>query len=325
MCLPVKMQMKQSFLAETLMNALVACPLTGLVNRTQFAVLSRLRSKLARHKNLLVRYKLERIDLLLPLAHQLPLYRRSFQEYSKNVGRLAEYVGSKYPSAPIIDIGANVGDTIAIIRAKTDAPILAIEGDEFYFTLLKQNLAQANLRDVIPVEAFVGSSVAMQGVLHRDGGTASFVEGCSSSIAPVSLQVILAEYPKFERARFLKVDTDGFDCQIVKSSLEWLAEAKPVAFIEYDPTLTRRQGAIAQTIFEDLRSIGYKYAICWQNTGGYLLTADLEHASLLEDLDAHYSTPGGYLDIAFVHEEDSDLALSIRRCEIDYFKQTQAI
>jgi FkbM family methyltransferase len=318
-----KKAMKRSLMAELLLNALAECPSSGLASRAKFAALSRIRTALTNRGNWLARYKLERTDLLLPLEHQLPIYRRSYREYSRNVGRLAGYVQAKYPGSPIIDIGANVGDTIAIIRTKTDAPILAIEGDDLYFRLLEENVDHSNLKFVTPAHAFVGSASAMQGTLRRVGGTASFEERSSSSVTPVPLQAILAKHSQFEPARLLKIDTDGFDCQIVSSSLRWLASVRPVMFIEYDPALTRKQGVTAELVFEEVRSVGYKYAICWQNTGEYLLTAELDNKSLLNDLDARYSAPGSYLDIAFVHEQDSDLAISIRNGEIDYFQRSR--
>lgn len=311
--------MKRSPVSEFLMNALVECPATGLRNRVKYAALSRLRNFTANHRNRLVRYKLEGVDLLLPLSHQLPIYRRTYREYSANIGRLAGYVKTKYPEEPIIDIGANVGDTIAIIRAMSSAPILAIEGDEFYFRLLLENLKQAKLQNVDPVQAFVGVAPVMQGALQRVGGTASFVAGGPSSVLPIPMEQIVAKYPRFERSKLLKIDTDGFDCQIVESSLGWLASAKPLTFIEYDPTLTMKQGVESKFVFELLRSIGYKYAIFWKNTGDYLLTAELCNSSLLEDLDAHCSASGSYLDIAFVHEEDTELGLRIRKAEMIHF------
>jgi FkbM family methyltransferase len=280
-------------------------------------MLAKARAALAKKRARLVRYRLDGTELLVPLAHDMPVYRRSYPDYSSNIGRVASYIAAKYRELSIIDIGANVGDTAAIIRARCQAPLLSIEGDEFYFQLLQHNIDRSHLSGVQSCHAFVGTSrTEMRGELKRQAGSASFVASAAQSVTAVCLTEILNRYP-------LKIDTDGFDCQILNAELEWLAEAKPVAFIEYDPYLTGKQGYDAQRVFLDLQSIGYTLGIFWDNTGDYLLTAELANASLLEDLHVYYSGRSGekYADIAFVHQEDNDLGLEIRKAEVAHFLQ----
>jgi hypothetical protein len=38
---------------------------------------------------------------------------------------------AKYPNLTMIDVGANVGDSIAIVRV--DVPILCVEGEDHFF------------------------------------------------------------------------------------------------------------------------------------------------------------------------------------------------
>jgi FkbM family methyltransferase len=315
--------MKPSAIAEFVLKSLMNHSHGGVSNRLWYAAFSKVRSVLARKRTRFVRYDLDGTELLVPLGHDMPLYRRSHIDYSNNIGRLASYVAAKYDKLTVVDIGANVGDTAAIIRARCQAPILCIEGDEFYFELLQNNIDRSQMRDVQRCHAFVGTSdIDMRGGLQRQAGTASFVANSSQSVTPLRLSEILCHYPIFESAKLLKIDTDGFDCQILNSELEWLARAKPVTFIEYDPYFNERQGYDARRVFRDLQGIGYRLCVVWDNTGEYLLTAELANASLLEDLHVYYSGRYGskYADIAFVHEEDFDLGLEIRQSEVSYFQ-----
>ena len=315
--------MKESKAAEFILNSLLSRGESGVRNKLECAVLERVRGILGRDQSKLVRYNLDGAELLLPLAHEMPLYRRAFRHYSENVGRLASYVAAKYPELKIIDIGANVGDTAAIVRAKCAAPILSIAGDEFYFQRLQANIQRSQMRDVQPCRTFVGTATAqMSGELRREGGTASFVAGFAQSLSTARLSEVLTLYPAFQGAKLLKVDTDGFDCQILESESSWLAETKPVAFIEYDPYLTLKQGYDARAIFQHLLSIGYCTCIFWENTGEYLLTAELSNISLLDDLHFYYSRHRGkkYADIALIHEDDVDIGVEIQQAERGYFR-----
>ena len=316
--------MKPSAIAEYVLDSLVNHSQKGVANRLRNAAFTRVRALLARDRTRFVRYNLDGTELLLPLAHDMPLYRRGFADYSSNIGRIAFYLAAKYRDLAIVDIGANVGDTAAIVRARCQAPMLCIEGDDFYFKLLLDNIDRSHLEGIQPCYAFVGTSQGeMRGGLERKAGTASFVADANRSVATVRLTEILSRFPTFEQAKLVKIDTDGLDCQILNSELEWLAKAKPVAFIEYDPDFTQKQGYDARRVFRDMQSIGYRLGIFWENTGEHLLTTELANAPLLEDLHCYYSGRGGgkYADIAFVHEEDHDLGLEMRRAEVEYFQR----
>src|SRR5580692_11559275 len=138
--------MKSSAIAEYVLGSLVNHPQRGITNRLRHAAFSRVRAVLARDRTRFVRYNLDGTELLLPLAHDIPLYRRGFADYSSNIGRVASHLAAKYRELTIVDVGANVGDTAAIVRARCQAPMLCIEGDEFYFKLLLNNIDRSHLQ-----------------------------------------------------------------------------------------------------------------------------------------------------------------------------------
>ena len=55
-------------------------------------------------------------ELVLPLSHDLPVHQARHGNYSLNLGRVAAALDEARPGASIVDIGANVGDSVAIIR-----------------------------------------------------------------------------------------------------------------------------------------------------------------------------------------------------------------
>ncbi len=273
----------------------------------------------------IVRYRIGAVELGLPLSHALPLQRKNAPQYGDNLGRLARAVAEKYPGSGIIDVGANVGDSAAIIRAHgVDRPILCIEGDDRFFPVLAAN-AQG-LADVAAVKALVGAQTeAIAGRLERSPGNARVVLGQPNG-TPVelrSLADILAEAPRFRGFKLIKLDTEGLDVPIVLGNRATLAEAKPVVFLEYSPSLFADGRASHGELALKLAGIGYRHALVWENTGDFLMGFDLEQHSILEDLTDFYSGRHGYryADLALFVGADRDLYERVRAGEIAFFQR----
>lgn len=238
-----------------------------------------LRRLLIRLRDPLVRYRVGQIELLLPLSHELPLYRNDHPLYDTAIARIAAQTGG-----PIVDVGANVGDTAAAIRARSDAPILCVEGDERFFELLERNAP--HLEPVELERAFVESPP--RGRVERRGGTARIVAG-DDELPSKSLARVLEEHPRFAEAALLKVDADGMDTPIVLAALDLLARVRPVLFFEYDP-----DAGAEPVVFERLRDAGYTHMHVYENTGEHAATVELPGA-----IHAEYAGHGGarYADV----------------------------
>src|SRR5690606_14590410 len=89
-----------------------------------------------------------------PLSHPLFNILAMYPDYNFNLARIVNYVESKYKSITIIDIGANIGDTVAFIRNFSDAPILCIDGEKKYLEILNKNISF--YKDIEVCEALVG-------------------------------------------------------------------------------------------------------------------------------------------------------------------------
>lgn len=123
--------------AQWVHEALLEAPPTGVRRRA----LRGLRGTLAAVADPPVRFELEGMSLLLPLSHDLPRLRGQFPLYSDNLRRLAAAAAAKYADLVVVDIGANVGDSVALVRAAApDAPILCVEGDPRYLEFLRGDL-----------------------------------------------------------------------------------------------------------------------------------------------------------------------------------------
>ena len=261
--------------------------------------------------------------LAVPLSHALPKNLKVFPYYASNLGRLTALVKGKYPGLTVIDIGANIGDSIAVIRQCADVPILCVEGNPAFFKTLALNAAR--FQRVQTAAAYVGETNTS--LFAKDkmlGGTSHISAGGDREIKIQTLSSILKDYPDFKASKLAKIDTDGFDCKIIRGGANFLSAARPAIFFEYDPLLLSRQGDDGLSVFDTLLGLGYDSAVVYDNLGHYLPSLQLSDTKLLKELHAHFFSYQGarFGDFCVFHSEDRDLYETTAQRETEYFKKT---
>jgi len=202
----------------------------------------------------------------------------------------------------IIDVGANIGDGVALIRgAGLNAPVLAIEGAEVWFNLLRSNTC--DFFDVALEQVFLGAGgQANQLALHVEDGSSKLVQG-DSTIEISSLDTLLLRHREYPVV-LLKTDTDGFDAKVIFGARSLLTTQKPVLFVELDEELLRDQGDSTEKLLLYLSECGYSSVGVWDNLGRWLVSRPISEG--LSDLILRY--PGGvgrpYLDVAVFSNSD---------------------
>ncbi|PYS68054.1 MAG: hypothetical protein DMF73_17740 [Acidobacteria bacterium] len=313
----------ESRLLQMLQDVALSITAPSITGRIGRYILRQIRSGVLSAYDPAVIYELAGSKLLLPFSHQLPYILQLCPEYTMNIARLAKHVQDKYSDMAIIDIGANVGDTLAIIRSTVDAPVLCIEGEDRFFALLEGNAKRFS--NVELAHAFVGTDVLPASFkVSSNGGTARLTATDSQDTVPMrTLDAILDEHPSFRATlQLIKIDTDGFDVPILLSSLDLLGRRRPVVFFEYSPFHLTQLHVDGLRVFERLREIGFALAIIWENGGEFLLSADLGDERLFQDLHHYYSgrRGGKYCDIALFAAHDRDVFDAVRAGEITLFQ-----
>lgn len=244
---------------------------------------------------------------MLPLSHDLPLYLADFPRYGENLVDLVDVAVREKGNGCLVDIGANVGDTIVMVRSRVDVPVLAIEGDELYARLLVRNVA--SIPDVEIELAYVASSLTTGPIRAvRTTGTAALLP--SEDPSPVvtrSLTEIVASHPAFAAPGIVKIDTDGADAAIAVANAEWFAQARPIVFLEYASDLAARAGDHEPwRAFAELALAGYGKAIVYVNTGELLLEASASDERVWRDLAQSRASPA-YFDVAVFPVDDTNV------------------
>lgn len=310
-------------LAQYLLDELVHNPRKSRIDRLRYYVATKARRLLLRAVDPMVQFQVAGKTLRARFSHDLPINAAYHLHYNTNLSRIACCLKAKYPDLAIIDIGANIGDTVAYLRRDITAPILCIEGNADFVPFLKENIQSE--KDVATEFAFVGSATGeLKATVHTQRGTSRIELGASSgrSVVTKSLEQIVNDHAEFQAAKLIKIDTDGFDLPIIRGSLDFLQKNRPVLFFEYDPAYFLPLGDDGLSVFEALRNVGYAYALIYDNFGELLLSAQLDERRVIEDIH-HYFTgrnSGRYCDICIFAKEDAQLGEEIRAKEQQFFR-----
>ncbi len=269
--------------------------------------------------------RIGRYRIRLPIGSSLPETVLRYPLVNIAIGKLADTLKAKYPDLHVIDIGANGGDTAAIVRQSSDIPVLCIEGDENILPLLRENISRMGAGMSIE-PSFVGEEgkgIDLHKVM-RPGLNASMANAVTETVNGTqlhSLESILVRHPGFDRAKLLKIDAEGYDFDIVLHSVGFIESARPVIYFEYNPFEYNRgvnpeEITYGPKVIERLAGLGYAYFLYFDSFGHFLArlpAGDDNVFHLHEYLRSNWAngTAVPYFDVCAVPVEDSDLQFGV--------------
>jgi FkbM family methyltransferase len=216
---------------------------------------------------------LGRTTLVLPPDHRLDQYQRVWPRIQLALGDLARLIPRKYSGFHAVDIGANVGDTAAVICNESDVPTLCIEGNPAYWPYLEENARRMGPHIVID-RSFIGAVEETKPLaIYTDpAGTAKLVPALDGSeIMLRTLDRILRDHPRFISSKLIKIDIDGFDFEVILGAADLLKALQPVLFYEYAPIETETGARDGIACFKMLAEIGYSRFLIWDGFGHYMV------------------------------------------------------
>lgn len=253
--------------------------------------------------------------LALPQKHPLFNILETAPDYQKNLQKIAEKVFAKYSLSTMVDVGANIGDTASLIRSTANIPIICIEGDEEYFKYLEKNTK--NLRNVTRVFTLVGDG-KVEGNLSlkriRAQGTMRLVPSkkkIKTNTNRNTIDSIIFTQPILKPVKLIKVDTDGFDTQVLRGAKNIIKRDKPVIFMEYTPDLIINHDSSYLFFIRKNIMMTHPNMTVFDHLGTTLFSARANNAAArLVELTDYLLKPNRllpYVDLAFATETDRSL------------------
>ena len=242
--------------------------------------------------------------------HQIENYA-SNPTVNQFIGRLAGLINDIYPEQIVIDVGANCGDTAALMRSYSKAPILCIEGDVKLFALVKKNLA--HMPGVDMVNSYLGEFTgALSAKLEKEGWNSTLIPSNSSDATIDLIQLDDLKHPWLlqKTIGLIKVDAEGFDIAILFGARGLLGKCKPIITFEYNRENMDVISEPGLRVFPYLESLGYDALMVYDCHGRYLLSTNVGNLSLLRDLHAYirpWQNKLYYLDMVVFPKDNANL------------------
>ncbi len=262
--------------------------------------------------------------MVLPVSHKLPIHILDFPLYDTLPTRITDYLRTRDGALTMVDVGANVGDTILLCnRGASDDRFLGVEANPQFVRYLKWNTS--DLKGFLLVEAYCHSGDEEQVYVRIEsaGGTARLLEAAGGvSVSKKTLDEIINENPDFNNFNFLKLDTDGSDFDILTGSQKSIRASLPIILMECDVFGNVDYFDDVLNAIGSLAKIGFSTVIVYDNFGNYFSTFPVSDPSPFLDAIAYQVTSEfGYYDLLFLSEKDADFVQSEKEFFAHYADQ----
>lgn len=264
-----------------------------------------------------VRVPLGDREIYLNASHRLPsLLRRPY--YDRLLPRLARFLEQQQGRLVMIDVGANVGDTVTLVQNVVDGEFLCVEPNPAFYPLLVQNtrlLSKVTCVNALVAPTSGGRVSALQlksvegtAYLNVDAEADSAATAGDDDVPPVvSIDQLVEQHPIFTRTNLFKIDTDGYDFNVLLSAERLIQSQKPILYFEYSPWHLLHVGK--NDPFEALSTImswGYAKAIFYDSEGYLFMTASHDEVPKIHDAIAYARRKAFYYDVLLFPDEQSD-------------------
>lgn len=224
-------------------------------------------------------YEIDGFMLDMGKNHLLSFYQEDCRLYSRFIPYLAELANEiRGEQGTIIDLGANVGDTVAAMIRHTSGKILCIEPADEYYKLLKKNIKTMQITSrVATVQAFISNQKKNYQVIVSGGGTGVQQEQLESKIPTFSLPELFDQCNiDLNDIPVIKTSTSGNDSGAILSLGDSLRKMNPIFYIESSLPWGQKKDVCDSHLTECLEmddyfvNHGYECCFVFDNFGNYL-------------------------------------------------------
>ena len=230
--------------------------------------------------NINTKFKIGNFNIILTGDHALPVYKRQYFYYDLYLPNL---VSKLKATTSFIDIGCNCGDTFFPCYSQNpNIMYYCIDPEKEFIDLFKKNIRnnkyKLNLEKVKISQNLIGNKLS--GHLVGSMGSKKLVkEDSLDNIKSISINEYV-ETNNVENVSLIKIDTDGYDYNIISSGEEIISKNEPLVFFEcYIPTQEQKESYL--NILDNFKLLGY-HDFCVFDNYGQLITKHCNKEHLCE-------------------------------------------
>jgi FkbM family methyltransferase len=204
-------------------------------------------------------------DLLFPGRHDLIVLTNDLPLFNTPLRRLARAVRASDGGLRMLDIGANIGEGVALVDPTPGDRFWLVEGSNEFLPFLRRNVAGRADTEVIPTylgeapSVVRGSEVVVAGNAHLS----------TDAEGEISFDTLDRLFPDGSPVwpNLLKIDVEGHEPLIFRGGFDLLSRHGPVVFMEWYPKLLAGLDLDVLSPLNVLRSAGYTDAVVYDNHG----------------------------------------------------------
>ncbi len=174
------------------------------------------------------------------------------------------------PNGVFVDVGAMVGG-FSIKMAKYYKSVIAFEPDPFNYAGLKENILLNHLENKISYQNSGLGNVNKTMKFYSHGGTSRVVDENFKEDKSIDVKIFTLDYlitPALDREiSIIKIDTEGFEENVLEGAVQTLKKYKPLLLIETHEFTHGVKDQIAN-IYKFLEDIGYEIQVLKQVDNG---------------------------------------------------------
>ena len=299
-------------MSEWIINKLVFFGKNSMKYR--FKILYHIRQIVLKFHDPIIRTYVGNKLLYMNFSHQLPIYLVQHILYDTALARIIKKIKVN-EQLNIIDVGANIGDTVALIKSSNNnVTFLCVEGNPAYSLLLKKNYYKDNSVEI--EEIFCSDISEIKNInLDAKSGTATIdLSSISDNQAEfLTLDEIIKKHSEFSNIDFIKVDTDGFDYKVLRGAINILKSQQPFVFFELDKSFLYKNSENIMSIFDLFENSKYENFILYDNYGYLVGLFDFSQLAIVEDIINYMDNKKMYLDVLMI--KDINIAKNLYESE----------
>lgn len=180
----------------------------------------------------LIKIKLENLDFWYRSDDKVIGQRIALDKFEKYETGL--FLSQLKKESVVVDVGANIG-YYTLLAARRVKKVYAIEPDKKCFEILKKNVVENNLKNVVLINK-AASNKKENKFLERDKenqGNSKISSENGEIITADTLDNILKNEQKIE---VIKIDTQGWETQVIEGAKKTIKKHRPTMFLEYTPS-----------------------------------------------------------------------------------------